>query len=236
MVRCDTPSAALAARNSSTARPSVRCPRADAHRSGRPESGAQRSVGQAPKTISSAPCWRGVGAVRPQDVVAQRSASAASCVIGWRGRIRTFNPLIQSQVPYHLATRQRPGHSTASLARHLPGCPQRTASARLRAAHACRRSIFHQKFVATGDHRSRPQIRAFDGRLRRPMNDSTAEGSPSSPARSFAGPMIRPTKGRPGTGPDAASAAPKAVRPPSRPRLQRICNLTPLPGVSEPPL
>jgi hypothetical protein len=27
---------------------------------------------------------------------------------GWRGRIRTFNPLIQSQVPYRLATRQRP--------------------------------------------------------------------------------------------------------------------------------
>ena len=26
---------------------------------------------------------------------------------GWRGRIRTFNPLIQSQVPYRLATRQR---------------------------------------------------------------------------------------------------------------------------------
>ena len=28
---------------------------------------------------------------------------------GWRGRIRTFNPLIQSQVPYRLATRQRAG-------------------------------------------------------------------------------------------------------------------------------
>ena len=27
--------------------------------------------------------------------------------VGWRGRIRTFNPLIQSQVPYRLATRQR---------------------------------------------------------------------------------------------------------------------------------
>jgi hypothetical protein len=26
--------------------------------------------------------------------------------LGWRGRIRTFNPLIQSQVPYRLATRQ----------------------------------------------------------------------------------------------------------------------------------
>src|SRR5215210_661257 len=25
--------------------------------------------------------------------------------LGWRGRIRTFNPLIQSQVPYRLATR-----------------------------------------------------------------------------------------------------------------------------------
>ena len=26
---------------------------------------------------------------------------------GWRGRTRTFNLLIQSQAPYHLATRQR---------------------------------------------------------------------------------------------------------------------------------
>ena len=29
--------------------------------------------------------------------------------VGWRGRIRTFNPLIQNQVPYRLATRQRRG-------------------------------------------------------------------------------------------------------------------------------
>jgi hypothetical protein len=33
---------------------------------------------------------------------------------GWRGRIRTFNPLIQSQVPYRLATRQRGHQDTKS--------------------------------------------------------------------------------------------------------------------------
>jgi hypothetical protein len=63
IVRGDAPSAAFAARNSSTARPSVSCPReSDAHRSGCPESGAQRSVESGAQTISSAPCRRGVGA------------------------------------------------------------------------------------------------------------------------------------------------------------------------------
>ena len=36
---------------------------------------------------------------------------------GWRGRIRTFNPLIQSQVPYRLATRQRPEEDTRGCQR-----------------------------------------------------------------------------------------------------------------------
>ena len=36
--------------------------------------------------------------------------------VGWRGRIRTFNPLIQSQVPYRLATRQRPGQDSRGRA------------------------------------------------------------------------------------------------------------------------
>gem|GEM_PF-5200588 len=35
--------------------------------------------------------------------------------VGWRGRIRTFNPLIQSQVPYRLATRQRRPRSLPRL-------------------------------------------------------------------------------------------------------------------------
>ena len=52
---------------------------------------------------------------------------------GWRGRIRTFNPLIQSQVPYRLATRQREAQDTKSplctpesdLPRTLPGSADR---------------------------------------------------------------------------------------------------------------
>ena len=35
-----------------------------------------------------------------------KSREVAGEGVGWRGRIRTFNPLIQSQVPYRLATRQ----------------------------------------------------------------------------------------------------------------------------------
>jgi hypothetical protein len=72
----------------------------DAHRSGRGESGAQRSVESGAQTIVSAPRRRRPASVRPQDVVVQWFASPTSCGIGWRGRIRTFNPLIQSQVPY----------------------------------------------------------------------------------------------------------------------------------------
>ncbi len=48
-----------------------------------------------------------------------RASAVSSCVgtplgqrDGWRGRIRTFNPLIQSQVPYRLATRQREEQDT----------------------------------------------------------------------------------------------------------------------------
>jgi hypothetical protein len=37
-------------------------------------------------------------AVQTQDV-GSRSRSATSCGVGWRGRIRTFDLLIQSQVP-----------------------------------------------------------------------------------------------------------------------------------------
>ena len=56
IVRGDAPSAALAARNSSTARPSVKRPReSDAHRSGCAESGAQRSVESGAQTIVRPP-------------------------------------------------------------------------------------------------------------------------------------------------------------------------------------
>ena len=43
-----------------------------------------------------------------QRVARISSKGEAGAEIGWRGRIRTFNPLIQSQVPYRLATRHRP--------------------------------------------------------------------------------------------------------------------------------
>ena len=61
-------------------------------------------------------------------------ASRSVFEIGWRGRIRTFNPLIQSQVPCRLATRHWGPKASKSLARaaaHLndpvpapwPTCP-----------------------------------------------------------------------------------------------------------------
>ncbi len=46
------------------------------------------------------------------------SLGARTSGVGWRGRIRTFNFLIQSQVPYRLATRQRRRDDTS---RPLPG-------------------------------------------------------------------------------------------------------------------
>ena len=43
---------------------------------------------------------------RPPDVVVGSPWTATRGVAGWRGRIRTFDLLIQSQAPYRLATRQ----------------------------------------------------------------------------------------------------------------------------------
>ena len=43
---------------------------------------------------------------KPPDVVSGVSCTATRGVAGWRGRIRTFDLLIQSQAPYRLATRQ----------------------------------------------------------------------------------------------------------------------------------
>src|SRR5215210_941931 len=43
---------------------------------------------------------------------------------GWRGRIRTFDLLIQSQAPYRLATRQRAGREFTAA----PGTPRSTSS------------------------------------------------------------------------------------------------------------
>ena len=52
---------------------------------------------------------------RPPDVVVGRFWTATRGVTGWRGRIRTFDLLIQSQAPYRLATRQWSGRDdTAS--------------------------------------------------------------------------------------------------------------------------
>src|SRR5438270_13515314 len=48
-------------------------------------------------------------------------ARGLSCVsalgVGWGGRIRTFDLLIQSQAPYHLATPQRPHAQIERLTR-----------------------------------------------------------------------------------------------------------------------
>ena len=43
---------------------------------------------------------------KPPDVVVGIGWTATRGVAGWRGRIRTFDLLIQSQAPYRLATRQ----------------------------------------------------------------------------------------------------------------------------------
>ena len=43
---------------------------------------------------------------RPPNVVVGSPWAATRWVAGWRGRIRTFDLLIQSQAPYRLATRQ----------------------------------------------------------------------------------------------------------------------------------
>jgi hypothetical protein len=52
---------------------------------------------------------RGPHPLKPPDVVLRQSSNSTGCGVGWRGRIRTFDLLIQSQAPYRLATRQWSG-------------------------------------------------------------------------------------------------------------------------------
>ena len=63
---------------------------------------------------------------------------------GWRGRARTFNPLIQSQVPYHWATRQRGDRQDTRFRRQV------ARPIRLPLRHLPRR----------GSSRTRPNIRS----------------------------------------------------------------------------
>ena len=51
----------------------------------------------------------------PPDVVLRSSTNSTGCGVGWRGRIRTFDLLIQSQAPYRLATRQWSGRHSSNL-------------------------------------------------------------------------------------------------------------------------
>src|SRR5438552_11471198 len=115
-----------------------------------------------PKTIVSAPRRPGSGGpVRPQDAVVQRFASRTSCGVGWRGRIRTFNALIQSQVPYRLATRQRLSVSEASVA--IRSWLRQRSSRDHSGAHS--RSLRYQDATLTLDRRlsTRRWWRRFSG-------------------------------------------------------------------------
>jgi hypothetical protein len=53
--------------------------------------------------------WRCLGRTEP--------ANRLRWGTGWRARIRTLNPLIQNQVPYRLATRQRTRNSSIDTVR-----------------------------------------------------------------------------------------------------------------------
>ena len=123
------PSAAFAARNRSTARPSVRCPsESGAHRFGVAKSGAQGSGESGAQTMFIASCDEprvGVQArhaaprwCRPQHLAVRRGA-------GWRGRIRTFDLLIQSQTT-RIGSASRSSNSGRRLAPSESGSVRRT--------------------------------------------------------------------------------------------------------------
>jgi hypothetical protein len=62
---------------------------------------------------------------KPPDVVVGSLPIPTAGRDGWRGRIRTFDLLIQSQAPYRLATRQCVNAARAAACgdRVYPGCP-----------------------------------------------------------------------------------------------------------------
>ena len=113
-VRGEAPSAALAAQKKSVAAPNPIARIAPKNQAQSPtgQKNQAHKVGVESGALShrSEPPWR-------RRSVTLRTASSGGpsrqaprcCGVGWRGRIRTFDLLIQSQAPYRLATRQWSG-------------------------------------------------------------------------------------------------------------------------------